>query len=328
MPITGPTSYVVTTDQFLNHWADANDLLGASPLVLGAEAVGAEADVPLAGLDALKSALEDARDAVEGAVLSLGLLRGDVFLLKEVIHKQLNDFNDAVRADLPNSSMARVLPAVPNMGDGRERFMKPMRDAAKLWVKVSEYKVAHGSTALVLRGDVGVAAFVANLVDLRGKYDDVEEAEQQWALELAVRNGVQEQIYAVLKGYRAKLPTLFAEGAAIVETLPLLTPLPGSTPQAPGLAGTFSPSYNRAEFTGVASTSASVVRHQLRICLAEEFDQDLEQIVGSVLVGQPLTFLVTTGLGSPGSVISAKLYAMTDDGHEAGSATVVVTRPV
>jgi hypothetical protein len=47
-----------------------------------------------------------------------------------------------------------------------------------------------------------------------------------------------------------------------------------------------------------------------------------------VVVGQPLAFLVTTGLGAPGEVISARLYAMTGDGHEAGSATVVVTRPV
>lgn len=328
MPISGPTSYVVTTEQFLNHWADANGLLGASPLVLGKEAVRAEADVPLAGLITLKSALDDARDAVEEAVLSLGLLRGEAFILKELLHGQLNDFNDAVRADLPSSAFAKVLPAVPSMNEGRERFVKPMRDAAKLWVKVSNYKVSQGDAVLVLRGAVDLAAFVANLTDLRGKYEEVEEMEQQWTLELAMRNGVQDRIYAVLKAYRAKLPTAFAEGAAIVETLPLLTPLPGSTPQSPGLVGSYSTANSRAEFAGVASTSASVVRHQLRICLGAEFDQDLEQSVGSILVGQPLTFLVTTGLGAPGAVISAKLYAMTADGHEAGSATVVVTRPV
>jgi hypothetical protein len=328
MPITGPTSYVLTVEQFLNHWADANALLGASPLILKKDATGTAADVARAGLVTLQAELNTAREAVEQAALDLALLRGEGAILKAALHAQLNDFNEAVRADHPNSAYAQVLPAVPSINEGRERFLRPLRDAMKLWLKVNTYRTSTGGTALVLKGAVDQGAFSSSVNNLRSKYEAIEEAEQQLALNRQARNDVQDKIYPILKAYRAKLPTLFAGDAAIVATLPALTPSASATPQAPGLSGAWNAGNVRAEFVGVASTSQSVVKHQWRVCLSADYDSEFEQVDGNIDVGDPLTFNVTTGLGVPGSVISVKLYAMTADGHEAGSGPVVIERPV
>jgi hypothetical protein len=54
----------------------------------------------------------------------------------------------------------------------------------------------------------------------------------------------------------------------------------------------------------------------------------LESVVATVDAGEPLTFNTTWGLTTPGSVASFRLVAMTADGHERGSAPVVIARPL
>jgi hypothetical protein len=328
MPITGPTSYPPTVAAFINHWLDANALLGSSPLVLNKDAMGTANDVDVTVLQDLFTQLEAVRDVVATIGLDLSIYRAEAEALKAELHERLNDFNSAVRADHPNSAYARVLPAVPSINEGRGRFLRPLRDAAKLWVKVNVYRAGSPAGALVLKGAYTVDTFAIRVNSLAGKYDTMEEAEQQFSLEIQNRNDVQDLIYPILRAYRAKLPTIFAAGSAIVNTLPALSPSPGSTPAAPGLSGGYNASMQRADFTGVPSTSPSVVKHQLRICLSADYDADLEQVATTIEGNLPLNYTVTTGLTTPGGVISARLYAMTEDGHEAGSDTVVVNRPV
>lgn len=328
MPITGPTSYPPVVASFINHWTDANALLGSSPVTLNKDAIGAATDADITTLQALSGQLDFVRDTVATVALDLSILRAEGEAMKVDLHAKLNDFNSAVRADHPNSAYARVLPAVPSINEGRGRFLRPLRDAVKLWAKVNTYRTANGSGALVLKGGVNTGSFNSSAESLELKYDAVEESEQQLSLEIQNRNDVQELIYPILRAYRAKLPTAFAAGSAIVTTLPALSPSPGSTPAAPGLSGGYNAAMQRGDFAGVASTSSSVVKHQLRICLSADYDTELEQVEATITGAQPLTYTVTTGLGTPGSVISARLYAMTDDGHEAGSDAVVVSRPV
>ncbi|MBC7980940.1 MAG: hypothetical protein H7Y36_10300, partial [Armatimonadetes bacterium] len=58
MPITGPASYLPTTDQFIAHWTSANaELGGAAPIILGG-------GVAVAGLATLRSTLEGQRAEV------------------------------------------------------------------------------------------------------------------------------------------------------------------------------------------------------------------------------------------------------------------------
>ena len=85
---------------------------------------------------------------------------------------------------------------------------------------------------------------------------------------------------------------------------------------------------NRAELSGTASPTAAVTRYQLRACIGPVHNDDLESVVSTVDAGEPLAFNTTWGLTTPGSVASFRLVAMTADGHERGSAPVVIARPL
>lgn len=216
MPITGPTSYPPTVSAFIYHWLDANALLGSSPLILNKDAIGADADADVATLQNLSGTLETARDTVDSVGLDLSIFRAEGEAMKADLHAKLNDFNSAVRADHPNSAYARVLPPVSSINEGRSRFLRPLRDAVKLWAKVNAYRTANGSGLLVLKGAVTVESFNNLLTSLATKYDAIEEAEQQLSLEIQRRNDVQDVIYPILRAYRAKLPTAFADRKSVV----------------------------------------------------------------------------------------------------------------
>lgn len=327
MPITGPTSYVSTTEQFLNHWADANAALAPAVLSLSKDTLGTVADVLVADLTTLKTQLDTARDAVEQTLVDISVGRAELDTMKEQMHDLLLAFNDAINADLARTPYARVLEPVPGTQQGREAFLKPVRNTLKLWVKVNAFLTATGSgTPLSVKG---LTQSEANdqFLNLRGQWELVEEREQQVGIERGKRDDVQAKIYPILKAYRQKVPTKFPPGSALVTSLPLLTPLPGSTPQPPALAGAWNAATGVADLTGTASTSASVVRHQLRGCPSEDYSTDDEAVVATLEGAVPLVFHTTFGLTVAGELASFRLYAMTADGHEAGSDTAVIARP-
>lgn len=328
MPISGPTSYFATTQAFLNHWDDANAASTTGPISLDKTQCGTAADVVRNDLVALLSSLETARDVIEGTAQDVSIFRSGAVAVRTWLLEQMNLFNQTMRADHGTSAYAQNLEAVPSPGAGREAFMKPMRATARLWAVVDNWRVLQGLSALALSSGVDQAAFFAKVAEGRTALDQIEEREQQVTIERAKRDMVQVKIYAILKVYRLKIPALFAEGSAILTSLPLLTPEPGSTPAAPGLSGGWNVGQNRAEFTGTASPTPAVTQHQLRGCPQAEFDEDLETVVATIEVGQPLTFQTTFGLTQAGATASFRLVAMTGDGHERGSAPVVVSRPV
>ena len=115
----------------------------------------------------------------------------------------------------------------------------------------------------------------------------------------STRNGLQDQIRPYLVDYRESMPTKLAPGHPLQNSLPRYSPLPGSTPDGAELTG----SWNAAAALGfldfTPSTSASVVRHELRYVAGPDYDADDENIVASVNVGQPSHFESLAGLGTP-----------------------------
>lgn len=328
MPISGPTSYFQCTQEFINHWADAIVANFNTPILLSKEELGTPADVERADLVTHLASLETARETVDDRAQDLGILRAQLVGLQVELNGVINGFNLRMRADHGSTPFAANLAPVPSLGAGREAFMRPMRDTQRLWAKVNTWRVGQGKDSIVLTGLVDLAKFLQRLALTRVVLDDIEEREQQLGLDIAERNGIQGKIYPILKIYRLKLPTLFPAEAPILATLPLLTPLPGSTPDAPGLAGGWVSAHTQAEFTGTASPTPAVVRHQLRGSSTAEFDESQEVVLGTAELGQPLVFQTTFGLMSPGLTASFRLVAMTADHHEHGSDPVVVTRPV
>jgi hypothetical protein len=328
MPIQGPTSYFTVVPIFINHWKDANTANGGVAITLSKQETGTATDTTVADLETLFASLELLRNNVENAAQNVGIQSAVVTGMKQFMLAKMNDFNKKMRADYASSPYGRNLSDVPQISAGRDAFMRPLRDTNRLWEKVNQWLTSQGKPALKLIGDYEWGPFNSALDALRVAWNDWEEQEQNWSLDIQKRNDMQDVIYPILKVYRLKIPAVFPENSAIVDTLPLLTPVSGSTPQAPGLTGGWSVPNNRAELSGTASPTAAVTRYQLRACIGPVHNDDLESVVATVDAGEPLTFNTTWGLTTPGSVASFRLVAMTADGHERGSAPVVIARPL
>ena len=328
MPIQGPTSYFTVVPLFTLHWSDANAANGGVAITLNKDETGTVTDTTLADLQALFSSLELLRDNVENKAQDVGIQSAVVTGMKEFMLAKMNDFNTKMRADYASSPYGRNLSDVPQVTSGRDAFLKPMRDTNRLWAKVNLWLVSLSKPELKIKGDYQQAAFNSALDTLRTAWNDWESLEQDWSLDIQKRNDAQDVIYPILKVYRLKIPSIFAEGSAILDTLPLLTPVAGSTPQAPGLAGGWSVVNNRGEFNGTPSPTAAVTKNQLRACVGPDYNENTENVVATLDAGEPIVFTTTWGLTTPGAVASYRLYAMTADGHERGSAAVVITRPL
>ena len=328
MPIQGPASYFTVVPLFIKHWKDANVANGGVAITLSKDETKTATDTTVADLEALLTSLEGLRDNVENMAQDVGIQSAVVTELKGFMLGKMNDFNKKMRADYASSPYGRNLSDVPQISAGRDAFMKPLRETNRLWEKVNQWLVTLIKPPLSLIGDYQQGPFGAVLEALRTAWNEWEEREQNWSLEIQKRNDLQDVIYPILKVYRLKIAAVFPEGSAILDTLPLLTPVAGSTPQAPGLTGGWSVQNNRAELSGTASPTVAVTRYQVRACIGPVHNDDLESVVATVDAGEPLTFNTTWGLTTPGSVASFRLVAMTADGHERGSAAVVIARPL
>ena len=326
MPIQGPTSFFTVVPLFINHWKDANAANGGVAITLNKDEAGTATDTTVADLEALFASLESLRDNVENMAQDVGIQSAIVTGMKEFMLAKINDFNKKMRADYASSPYGRNLSDVPQISAGRDAFMKPLRDTNRLWGKVNQWLVSTGKPELKLIADYQQSPFSSALETLRTAWNEWEEQEQNWSLDIQKRNDMQDVIYPILKVYRLKIPSVFAEGSAILDTLPLLTPETGSTPQAPGVTGGWSAVNSRAELNGTPSPTAAVTKNQLRGCVGPVHNDNTESVIATLEAGEPLVFTTTWGLTTPGSVASFRLVAMTADGHERGSAPVAISR--
>jgi hypothetical protein len=328
MPITGPSSYLVTLPLFLNHWEDVN--AAGAPLVLDREACGQPADVDVAQLQVMADDLTTQRGVLEGVLLDATLASAELLQHRTWLHAQAVAFNQSVRADHGTSIYARALEPAPQLSEAREKFLKPLRLIAALWLKVNAFRAALATPKppLTLPGGITQADFAARLEVGRVAFNSAEEREQQATLERGIRNELQDLIYPILKVYRLKVEATYAAGSAIMATLPALTDDGSGTPQPGTLTGSFNAATGAATLTGTPSSSGTVVRHQIRASLGPEPDAEDEALKAEFTPGQPITLTTSYGFSAPGALVHFRLVAITADGHEKGSDWLTLQRPL
>ena len=318
MPISGPSSYLPTTDEFLPHWQTADTTLG-----VGNEIV-LPGGVPRAGLQTQRDALSTKLAEVQAKLNVLELARGDLELRKAGLLLRLNQFNDKIRALYPGSKWERALPLVPGLHEGQGPTLTPLDDMHSLWQLLD----ADGALPdLTLLGAYTQALFAADLAAFKTAYTTYNNAGTLVSITREERNDLQEVIYDLLKNYRVALPTYFAKTHALVDSLPRLTPEPGATPDAVSANGVWDVPTLMAKLTWAASSDANLSHYELRVCAGPNYSSDNESVLGSVLPNAPREFLTDSGLASPGHVATFKVYVLTTTGNEKGSHTVTITRP-
>ena len=292
MAITGPASYLSTTDEFLIHWLLANTALGA----------GNELVLPGGGTQAALQALRDALgtkvDLLVTRLTEAAVARGEIDLLKVSLHLRLNQLIEKVRAlDVANSvwGMINADTTVPD---------------------------------ITLLGGYTRAMFVTDIAALKQAYTDWITAKTMADVAREERNDLQDDVYEMLRKYRRNLPTAFATGHAIVDSMPRLTPEPGSTPEAVIANIVWDPVLQAARITWTASTAANLSAFQIRFCAGPDYSTDDESVIGTVDPSAPREFVTIASLANPGDIASFKVYVITATGNEKGSNTVTITRTV
>ena len=318
MAITGPASYLSTTDEFLSHWLSADTTLG----------VGNELTLPSA---VARADLQTRRDDLGARVLdvqmkltALEVARGDIEIRKEGLLLRLNQFNEKMRALHENSKWARALPLVPGIGEGPSNFATPLDAANSVWQLINADAAV---TDVTLLGGYTQATFATDIVALKTAFTAYNTAAAVLSVTREERNDLQDAIYDILRKYRQTLPTAFAKNHALVDSLPRLSPEPGSTPDAVTATSVWDVALSSAKLTWTASADTNLSEYEIRFCAGPNYSTDNESAIGSVSPTAPREFLTNTGLSAPGNVATFKVYVITTTGNEKGSNTVAVTRP-
>ena len=328
MPISGPASYISTTEAFLNHWTQANAALPpAQPLTMPGKPLGFDAPVLQATLQGLYDSLFTQVGVVQSSISDTDFAREDLFDQKTLLLDKLNQFNDKVRGNLPGTKYARRVPLAPSFGDSRSNFTTPMETAQNLWARINTDQALGSGLTLILREDYTEAQFAAAVAALRERYRELGRQEDDLGLEREERNDLQDRIYPILKQYRVLLPTFFPENSALVDSLPLLSPTGTRTPTPVVATGVWDAALQTAKLTWTESTDAELDRYEVRWSPGSEYHVDEESTLGTVSPESSREFQSTQGLATAGTLALFRVVVVLKTGHEAGSDTVKVQRP-
>ena len=325
MAITGPASYVPTSREFIGHWEQADERL--SPQVLVVRLPESNTVVTLAQFEALYDALVAQQILVQERLVVQGIERGGINLAKVALLKQLNLFTSVLDGYFTGTEFHAGRPYAPSFTDGKEAFLRPLQDAVNLWETINEGPAPAGVTLpLTLSGGVTQESFAAAVEALEGDYRKEQRLALAVTLARGKRNLIQQQAYAVMKGYREVVPGICAAFPALLESLPRLTPLPGHTPARVAAQAEFiAPDQSRV--THEASEEKTIKCYQLRGNAGESYNEEDAMVLATHAPEAPRVFEVRFGLTQAGARVALKVFVILETGNEAGSETMVVTRP-
>lgn len=323
MPISGPSSYPPTVEEFLSHWDSANTLTGSGGIVL-------EDGTTVGNLVTLRDDLEVARDGVTDLSVDLSLARTDLFMRLTALQARMVEFNARVRGDLSGTVFPGGLTEAFAVGQGEAIVREGLRKMSRLWAKLD----ALGSSSppgvtqpYVLSVGYGLGVFDADRDALRDAYRALSDAEVDITLARGTRNKVQDAIYPRLKAYRQKITGKAAEFPELVESLPALTPPDGHTPVAVAAQVVWDATAVQAKVTWSESAEVGLARYVVRGSAGDSYSTDDEIEVASVLPGDPREVFTDFALNVPGLTAGFKVYVVLDTGNERGSDAVYVVRP-
>ena len=323
MPLTNNASFIPAMDEFIAHWTQVNAAL-TPDLVVG---LPNQEPVTLATFTALRTTLLGHYQTLTGFLTDKEIARGDIRLRKAALLARFNEFNALLDGYWAGTPYLNARAYAPNLSDGQETFLKPLRDAASLWEKLNQAPAPAGITLpLALADATLVAGFRAQIDGLQAAYATEANANQNAVLARATRDAAKALVKAVLLAYRTVVPARCAQHPTLVATLPALTPTPGHTP-APVNASAVFQAPDAAKIVHDASPEATLARYELRGNPGDAYSEDDAVVIATHTPAEPREFLTTFGLTQPGAAVALKVFTLLTTGNEAGSAAMVVERP-
>ena len=324
MAITNLDSYISTIDDFLGHWLDANSALGVAKAIT--IAVG-NMGYDRGGFQSLRSGLLNLQFDLQSKDNDVEIARSLIEFKKTTLLGWINEFNGLVDAYYSDTHFFAARPKVPTMSDGRDTFSRPMMDMATLWEKLNAAPARPGlALPIKMVDNTTQAQFLAAMTTFDNAYQAAQRADQLLTLSRRNRDLQNTLVYTIMKNYRQAVPSLCREFPLIVDTLPRLTPEPGSTPDALTATGIFqAPDIAHIEHSPV--TQPGIKRVELRGNLGETYNPDTATLLAQHAPNAPATFNTSHGLTGPDTKLVVKVFVINETDNEAGSNSVVIIRP-
>ncbi len=327
MAITGSfASYIPTMDEFIAHWNNANTVLGVANFIV----------LPINGgpmwlndFQNLRASLAAQEAVIQDKLNDCEIARADIAIKKAQLLQWFNQFTGLMDAYYVGTKFMPARPNAPSVRDGREVFTKPMYDAASLWRKLNAADARPGLPLPIMLSDgaLSEALFTGTVAALEAAYIEDAACEQNLALARVDRTLLQATAYETMKMYRQAVPTKCASHPNLVATLPRLTPEPGSTPDALSASAIFQ-APDAAKIVHSTVEQAGIKKVQLRGHVGAKWEEDNAITIAEHAPDATPEFTTNFGLTQPGVSAVFKVYVINETDNEAGSAAMLVTRPV
>lgn len=319
MPFSGPSSYLPTTDEFIAHWTDVNAALSPGNVTLSGP-------FNLASLTTARGNLATAITELEAAINVLEGHRTDRDNRKAAIKERMRQLGFSVRGLLADSANVGQVPRLPDFNESMGKWIIAMDDFAHIWTTINATPPAGFTPPLLLTGAYTAANFATDVAALKTTFTGISTAEVDVDRERDERDQIYLTIRDQLVRYRDAVQGAFAEGHALIESLPRLVPLPGHTPDAVVLSGVWNAGTSKADLSWTASDDPDLASYSVRRSGATPYDAATEVVVDTVLPGG-LALSTNSGLTVSGTTMGYKVYVVLSTGNERGSNAVSVTFP-
>ena len=214
MPLTTPSQYLKTVDEFVAHWGQVNTHLAPGQISLRGYA--------LSNLQANRATLAALMTAVQLADNVSQTASADRDIRKTDLKERLRQFRAMVAGQLADTSAASVLPKIPPFSAAPGTWIAAFDNVAGLWQDVNTAPPVGFAAPLTLSGGYGLASFSSETSALKNVFTAVTNAERGATMKRRERDALATAIKIRLREYRKSVAGAFVSGQALLETLPKL----------------------------------------------------------------------------------------------------------
>ena len=216
-----------------------------------------------------------------------------------------------------------------------DTFFTPLNAMQQDWTKINaltpttaaQYRAEGFVPPITLTGGYALADFEAQMAALTALWPQVEAMMRDASFACDHRNALMEPMRERLKQYQQIVPGQVADDAALIASLPRLTPPPGNTPDGAGATGVWDGAISKAKFTWAAVTDAKVVHISVRMTPGAQYHAD-DEVTITDLPKTATSFETDEGLSVPGAIANFKIYTVASTGNENGGKAIEIVRPV
>lgn len=321
MPITSVGSWLPTIDEFMTHWGAVNAFLSPGELILSNS-------YKLSVLTSDRAAIAAQIADVQAKLNLRTTASGDRDIKRAAITDRILQFRSAAQALLPGSRYLVSLPKQPPISAAPGKWRDALEDMHSLWTTINANSPAvPGFTPpLILGGPYPIATFTTDKTAMDTAFLNVASTDQNLQQSRELRDKLFDPVYQKLKEYRLGVVGLLPPGNVLLNSIPRLTPPPGSTPPATNVSGVWNPVTNKADLTWVDVNIPNLDYWSIRAHPGPKWRNDEAETIAQVFP-PALTYSTDHGLVAPGSSVLLAVFTVNTTGNEKRSNVVKVTRP-